>query len=142
MNGIPFSPSEFSNWFVNAFGLSETAAEWLSRTIAIIILIAFASLINGLVKGIALKVIRSIVKHSGGKFGNALLEVRFFQRLSHLAPAILVKVGAPWLFAGSASLLGLAEVAVNVYLVVIGLFVFDALLNAGLVVYQHFDILD
>lgn len=140
MNGIPFSPSELSNWFVNAFGVSESAAEWLSRSVAIIILVVLASLINGLVKGIALKVIRSVVKHSGGKLGNALLEVRFFQRLSHLAPAILVKVAAPWLFAGSVSLLGLAEVAVNVYLVVIGLFVFDALLNAGLVVYQHFEI--
>ncbi|MBT5715600.1 MAG: mechanosensitive ion channel [Opitutae bacterium] len=140
MNGIPFSPSELSNWFVNALGVSGTVAEWLSRSVAILVLIALASLVNGLVKGIALKLIRSVVKHSGGKFGNALLEVRFFQRLSHLAPAILVKVVAPWLFADSPSLLGLAEVAVNIYLVVIGLFVFDALLNAGLFVYQHFEI--
>lgn len=140
MNGNPFSPNELSNWLLNAFGVSETAAEWLSRAIAIVILVALASLTNGLVKGIALKVIRSIVKHSGGNFGNALLEVRFFQRLSHLAPAILVKIAAPWLFAESESLLALSEVAVNVYLVVIGLFVIDSLLNAGLVVYQHFEI--
>ena len=140
MNEIPSSPSELIIWFVDAFGVSETAAEWLSHCVAIVILVVLASLVNGLVKGMALKGIRSVVKHSGGKFGDALLEARFFQRLSHLAPAILVKFLAPWFFAGSASLLGLAEAVVNVYLVVIGLVAFDALLNAGLVVYQNFEI--
>ena len=91
MNGIPSSPSELIIWFVNAFGVSETAAEWLSHCVAIVILVVLASLINGLVKGIALKGIRSVVKHSGGKFGDALLEARFFQRLSHLSERPLLE---------------------------------------------------
>ena len=69
-----------------------------------------------------------------------MIEDRLFQRLAHLVPAIVVKLLAPWLFAGSASLSGMAEIAVNVYLVVIGLFVIDAFLNATLVFYQDHEI--
>ena len=75
---------------------------------------------NALAKGIILRLVRAAVRKAQLKFGEALVEVRFFHRLSHLAPAIVVKLTAGWLFADSEVLLELAEVTVNVYLVVIG----------------------
>ena len=140
MNGLPLSQDELKFWFVDGLDLSETVAAWVARSVAILILVALAWAANALAKGIVLKLVRSLVRRHWAKFGDVLLEVRFFHRLSHLVPAIVVKVASPWLFAGSGSLLGLADVAVNVYLVVIGLFVIDALLNAALVFYQNREI--
>ena len=140
MNGVPLNASDLAFLLTEVFDLAEGLAAWLARACAILLLVALAWLANALAKGIVLKAVRAVARRTKTKFGEALLEVRFFHRLSHLAPAIVVKVAAPWLFAGSATLTGLSEVVVNVYLVVIGLFVFDSFLDACLTVYQNFDI--
>ncbi len=140
MNGIPLSPQALQHWLEDASGIHSDIALWLVRLIAILLLVALAWVANALTKGIVLKLVRVTVRKTKLSFGKALLEVRFFHRLSHLAPAIVVKLSAGWLFADSEALLELSEVAVNVYLVVIGLFALDALFNAGLVIYKGYEI--
>lgn len=140
MNGVPLNASDLAFFLTEVFDLAEGLSAWLARACVILLLGVLAWLANSLAKGIVLNAVRAVARRTKTKFGEALLEVRFFHRLSHLAPAIVVKVAAPWLFAGSATLTGLSEVVVNVYLVVIGLFVFDSFLNACLAVYQEFEI--
>ena len=140
MNGIPLSPQDLVLWFEDASGMHATLALWLVRFIAILLLVALAWVANALAKGIVLKLVRATVRKTQLTFGKALIEVRFFHRLSHLAPAIVVKLAAGWLFADSETLLELSDMAVNVYLVIIGLFALDALFNAGLVIYKGFEV--
>ena len=137
---MPLSPNELQFWFVDVLNFSETAASWVARSVTVLALITLAWIANALARGIVLKLVRSFIQRYWAKFGEVMIEVRLFQRLAHLVPAIVVKLLAPWLFAGSASLSGMAEIAVNVYLVVIGLFVIDAFLNATLVFYQDHEI--
>tara|TARA_Y100000588_G_scaffold160643_2_gene174707 strand:- start:90 stop:1370 length:1281 start_codon:yes stop_codon:yes gene_type:complete len=140
MNDVPFTPQDLNQWFEDFGGMHADLAFWLTRLVAVFILFVLAWLANALVKGIILRLVRAAIRKAQLKFGEALLEVRFFHRLSHLAPAIVVKLTSGWLFADSEVLLELAEVTVNVYLVVIGLFALDALLNAGLLRYQDYKI--
>ncbi len=140
MNGIPLSPQDLVLWFEDASGMGSQVALWLVRLIAILLLVALAWIANALTKGIVLKLVRATVRKTQLTFGKALIEVRFFHRLSHLAPAIVVKLAAGWLFADSETLLELSDMAVNVYLVIIGLFALDALFNAGLVIYKGFEV--
>ena len=140
MNDVPLTPQDLSQWFEDFGGMHADLALWLTRLVAILILFVLAWLANALAKGIVLRLVRAAIRKAQLKFGEALVEVRFFHRLSHLAPAIVVKVAAGWLFADSETLLELSEMAVNVYLVIIGLFALDALFNAGLVIYKGYEI--
>jgi len=136
---IPLSTNELKVSLQDWFGVSETISIWAARSIAIILLIALAWFSNALAKGFLLKTFRSLA----GKwphFGEALIGARFFQRLSHVVPAVVVKAASPWLVQGSESLLILAEAAVNVYLIVIGLFVIDSSINAAINLYQEHEI--
>ncbi len=136
--------SNINTWLTDSLGFPETASLWLLQFAAILAICVVAYIVNLVTKGVLVRIVRGVVARSNTKFGDALLAERFFQRLAHLAPAIVVKVAAPLIFGktliGSKTLLGLAEVAVNVYLVTICLFVVDSLLNAGLRIYQGFKI--
>ena len=138
---------------VDNLAIKEEYASIAFLTIAVLVILLLAWLSNFLVKGFVLNFTRSLTEKTKTKTGKYLLEEKFFHRLAHLAPAFVISalsslcfsdapdsavesvastIGAPGF-----SLLSLIDTLVNLYLVFIGLWVIDAVINTGLKLYQH-----
>jgi miniconductance mechanosensitive channel len=123
------------NWLVNR-GVTEELAGyvgWLGVALGVIIL-AFLS--NYIAKRFLLVGVRYFVKKSRTKWDDALLEHKVFTRLSHLAPALVIYFSA-FLFPSIQESLQRFSV---VYMILAGLFVFNAFLSALVDIYRTFDV--
>lgn len=134
---------------VDHLSIREEYASIAFMTIAAIVILLVAWLSNFLVKRFVLNFIRALTEKTKTKTGKYLLEEKFFHRLAHLAPAFVIGALSSLCFPGSPneatsldgslgfSLLSLIDTLVNLYLVFIGLWVIDAIINTTLKLYQH-----
>ena len=104
--------------------------ELLTATISLLLILLLAWVANSIVKGFVLGLVRSLAKRSKTRIGEHFLKEKFFHRLSHLAPAFVISALSPVILGPFPVLLGITEVSVNLYLVVIALWSIDALINA------------
>ena len=102
----------------------------LIAVICLILVLLIAWLANLIVKGFVLGVVRSLAKKTKTRVGEHFLKEKFFHRLSHIAPAFVISALSPVMLGPYEVLLGIIEVSVNLYLVVIALWSIDALINA------------
>jgi len=128
---------KFLDLLGNRLQLSEenSSVAYLAFAIVAILLVAWLS--NFLVKRFVLKFIRTLTQRTKTKIGKYLIEEKFLHRVSHLAPAFVIGTLSSLAFADSPALLTLVETLVNLYLVFIGLWVIDAVINTSLKLYQH-----
>ena len=141
--------NEILKGLVDHLGVKVEYASIAFLTIALLIIFFVAWLSNSLVKGFVLRFIRSLTEKTKTKTGKYLLEEKFFHRLAHLAPAFVISALSSLCFSATPdsansyadfsgfSLLSLIDTLVNLYLVFIGLWVIDAIINTGLKLYQH-----
>ena len=124
--------SEVYHFFRNAlkWDVDKGDVELVSSVISLLLILLLAWLANSIFKGFALSLVRSIAKRSKTRIGEHFLKEKFFHRLSHLAPAFIISALSPILLDPFPVLLGIIEVSVNLYLVVIALWSIDALINA------------
>lgn len=138
---------------VDHLAIREEYASIAFMTIATLVILLVAWLSNFLVKRFVLNFIRSLTEKTKTKTGKYLLEEKFFHRLAHLAPAFVIGSLSSLCFSGGTnaevvevnsvndslgfSLLSLIDTLVNLYLVFIGLWVIDAIINTTLKLYQH-----
>ena len=86
---------EFTNLFpikewLSSLNLAEVQTVWLRMLILLSIAIIIAILADYIVKKILLNTISKLVKRSKTKWDDILLEKRFFNRIAHLAPALVL----------------------------------------------------
>jgi len=117
--------------------LSEENSSVAYLALATVAILLVAWLSNFLVKRFVLKFIRTLTEKTKTKVGKYLIEEKFFHRVSHLAPAFVISTLSALAFAKSPTFTSLIETLVNLYLVFIGLWVIDAVINTGLKLYQH-----
>ena len=141
--------NEILKGLVDHLGVKVEYASIVFLTIALLIILFVAWLSNSVVKGFVLRFIRSLTEKTKTKTGKYLLEEKFFHRLAHLAPAFVISALSSLCFTATPdsthsqadfsgfSLLSLIDTLVNLYLVFIGLWVIDAIINTGLKLYQH-----
>jgi len=124
--------SEVYHFFRNAlkWDVDKGDVELVSSVISLLLILLLAWLANSIFKGFVLSLVRSIAKRSQTRIGEHFLKEKFFHRLSHLAPAFIISALSPILLDPFPVLLGIIEVSVNLYLVVIALWSIDALINA------------
>ena len=124
--------SEVYHFFRNAlkWDVDKGDVELVSSVISLLLILLLAWLANSIFKGFVLSLVRSIAKRSKTRIGEHFLKEKFFHRLSHLAPAFIISALSPILLDPFPVLLGIIEVSVNLYLVVIALWSIDALINA------------
>ena len=132
---------DFKQKFLDLLGkrlqLSEENSSIAYLAFAIVAILLVAWLSNFLVKRFVLKFIRAVTQRTKTKIGKYLIEEKFLHRVSHLAPAFVIGTLSSLAFADSPALLTLVETLVNLYLVFIGLWVIDAVINTSLKLYQH-----
>tara|TARA_B100001123_G_scaffold451141_1_gene627656 strand:- start:186535 stop:187815 length:1281 start_codon:yes stop_codon:yes gene_type:complete len=127
------------NWLALQ-GLAATQALVASRVIALVAVVLIAYLANLIAKNIILTVVHRVVSRTKTNWDDALVTNRVFTKLSHLAPAFVMRTLAPIALVGVDRLIVFVNRATDIYIVIIGVVVVDSLLNAIDDVYQQFEI--
>ncbi|MFH1374836.1 MAG: mechanosensitive ion channel family protein [bacterium] len=128
--------AEFLIKWLTEQGISEGPAVWLGWAGLALAVTILAFLSNFVAKHILLVAVRYVVRKSRTRWDDALLEHHVFTRLSHLAP-VLVIYSAASLFPPAESLILRFSM---VYMLLVGLLVFNAFLKTVLAIYRTFDV--
>ncbi len=130
---------EFQN-FMAALGLGEMQILIVSRGVALLAVALVAYIANFIANKIIVRVMIGVVRRSKTDWDDPLVERGVFTKLSHLAPALVIGATASTAFQGSQALIELAKRAADVYMLIIGILVVNALLDAVNDVYQKFEV--
>lgn len=122
------TPENISLWLQN-YSIGIVAADMLGLVIAGLYLFTLALLANFVAKRFIAYVIHPIIKKTSIQWDDLLIEHNVIVRFSHIVPAAIIHIFAPTLFAKSPEIIGVVNVVVNTYLIVIILFVIDGVLN-------------
>ncbi len=120
------------NWYAELLsktGLSDAMLIFIENVTIIIITIILAILADFLVKKIIISSIARLVKRSKNDWDDVFVEQKVFNRLAHLAPAIIVYYALQYIFEAEKLTEFLGNLT-QAYMVIVVLLVIDALLNA------------
>jgi len=123
-----------------SYGLSFLFANAASRFVVILIVVALSILANYIAKRFILKILHALFSRTDTKWDDTLFKERVFERLSHLAPALVVFACSSLIFPDAAMLEEFLARITLCYMVFVGALVVDAMLNAGLNIYQTYPI--
>ena len=130
------------NWYsgiLNGTGLSESMVAVIENASIVIITIGMALLADFLVKRIIISSIVQLTKKTKNDWDDIFVKRRVFNRLAHLAPAIIIYYSLQFLFEAP-NLVSFLGNLTQTYMVIVVLLVIDALLNALLEIYRKLPI--
>jgi len=129
----------FADWLLKA-GIGEGMVDHVVNGLLISVLLLLACVADAVAKRILLRVLTRVVKKTPTQWDDILLEKGVFNRLSHLAPAIVVYALIPVVFPESTAFISFIRNTAFIYMVVISLLVADSFLNGVYDIYLTFDI--
>ncbi len=86
-----------TDWIIG-LGVEETSAMYLKLVILLFVLFILSYVTNFIIKKILVRSIRSVIKKTKTVWDDALVENKVFITLSHIAPAIVIYLTAPYIF--------------------------------------------
>jgi len=129
---------KFQRWLIDT-GVTEGIAVIMIEVIEVLGVAVLAFVANWITKSIILRVVHQAAKRTRTDWDDVLVKRRVFQRMSHLAPALVIYGMASVVFS-TENLIGLAQRGAQVYMLLVGLLVVDALLNSVNDIYQGFEV--
>ncbi|MDG1138800.1 MAG: mechanosensitive ion channel [Opitutales bacterium] len=118
-------------------GLVEEYGVYAYVGLAFLTILILGWVANLVVKRFLLEILRSLAKKTKTKLAEYLLQESFFLRLSHLAPAFVISSLSELVFVKYEVFGGLIAVLVNLYLVIIVLWVIDAIIDTLYKLYEE-----
>jgi miniconductance mechanosensitive channel len=118
----------YNDWLTGA-GLSDGLVVFIENASIVIITIGLAFLADFIVKRIIITSIARMAKKSKNDWDDIFIERRVFNRLAHLAPALVVYYALQFVF-DAVNLVGFLENLTQTYMVLLVVLVIDAVLNA------------
>lgn len=126
----------FIRYQLEGYGMSEVTVGYLSNLIMAVFIALVCILANLLTKKIVLKTIIHIINNNRYTWDKIILEKKVFHKLSHLVPAIIIY--------SSASIFPSYQILIKklaiIYMIIVTIMVFSALLNAVEAIYRTFEI--
>ena len=116
-------------WLIR-HGISELYADTVKLIIVFAVIGLLAILVDFVIKRIILSIVYRIAKKTETIFDDILVEKKVFHRLAHLAPAIVVYYTITLPLAEYPKILKLVQNVSQIYMVVVGLMVLLAFINA------------
>jgi miniconductance mechanosensitive channel len=110
-------------------GLSDKWTVFIENLTVILVTIGLAFLADFIVKRIIIGIITRLVKRSKNKWDDIFLQRKVFNRLAHLAPAIIVYYSLDYIF-NADKLVTFLENVTQAYMVIVVLLVIDSVINA------------
>ncbi len=126
------------DWLIR-LGLGEETATFGVRILAVVVMLAVACIAYIIAKRFLLRVVKNLVERSKTIWDNILLERKVFNRLSYFAPALVIYIMAPFVLSGSLDAINILLLAAKIYMVIVGLLVFDSFLNSVVDIYRTFE---
>jgi len=130
------------NWYTELLagtGISDGLLVVIENVTIIVITILLAILADFLVKRIIISSIARLAKRSKNDWDDVFVEQKVFNRLAHLAPAIIVYYALQYIFDAEKLVEFLGNLT-QAYMVIVVLLVVDALLNALYEIYMKLPI--
>ena len=112
----------------------------LAAFIALAVVLLLAAISNFITRRVIIVSIRSLLSRTKSERDDILAERRVFERLSQLAPALVIYAFGPLALADYPALSAFVVNLSLVYMIVVGILFVDGLINAGLAVYRTFDV--
>ena len=120
--------------------VDATTADILARGVVIALIVVLSVLTNFLVKRPLLAVLSNLITRTETKWDDTFLEKKVLNQLAHLGPALVIYVMAPLALKGHEDPIRFTTAAVEVYMILVGILVINAFLNAVLDIYRTFDV--
>lgn len=131
--------SYFTDFF-ETYPLLTDFAPYLALALAILCLAVLAILANIITKYVIVGVIRKVIAKTSTTRDDILARRAVFNRLSHLAPAMVIYAFGPQFLEGHPALVSGITTFSLIYLTVICVLFIDGLLNAGEEIYRTYKI--
>jgi miniconductance mechanosensitive channel len=130
------------HWYIGILsgtGLSDGMQTFIENATIILITILLAILADYIVKRIIITTITRLARRSKNEWDDVFVKQKVFNRLAHLAPALIVFYALQYIFEAESLVTFLGNLT-QAYMVVVVLLVVDALLNALHEIYQKLPI--
>lgn len=127
------------NDLISGMGLSDGMTVFIENATIILITILLALLADFVVKRIIIGTITRLAKHSKNEWDDVFVRQKVFNRLAHLAPAIIIFYSLQYIFDAEKLVTFLGNVT-QAYMVLVVLMVIDSILNALHEIYQKLPI--
>jgi miniconductance mechanosensitive channel len=102
----------------------------------LIVILLLAFLADRLTKGLLIRLISRLVKKSKNKYDDIFLRKKVFQRLAHIAPALVVNAGVGLLI-DAPNLVILIKILTKLYMIFVSALVADSFISALHEIYIH-----
>ena len=128
-----------STWiesWLSTFNLGTESSTLLARAILAVVVLLVAVIAFQISRRIARSIVHRVIEHTKMAWDNRLQENRFFMRLTLIVPALIVYLFLPMVLKGYDQTLAAGMGLLNIYFIVVGALVVDALINALHAIYQ------
>ena len=121
-------------------GIDAAISQILARGLVIALIIVISVLTNFIVKRPILAFLTNLIARTQTEWDDTFLEKKVLNQLAHLAPAMVIYVMAPLALEGYERAIIVVTNAVQIYMILVGVLVINAFLNAVLDIYRTFDV--
>ncbi len=126
-------------WLVT-LGVNVTLAEVIIGAAAVVVVIVLSWLADLVAKRLLLGGLRRLIRRTKKTWDDILLDRRVFDRLAHIAPALVVYYAAQHGLADGSMAAVLITRAAVAYMILVGLLVLDSFLTAVVDIYRTFEV--
>lgn len=110
-------------------GVAESWTMHLRLFIFLLGMIVVAGIIHWLTRMLVIRSLYKIVKRTPAQWDDLLVDKKVLSNLSHVIPAIFVRISAPYIFREALILLPLIVKVTDTYLIIVGTMIFIAILK-------------
>ncbi len=128
---------KFETWFSAELGLHQLAPIVMDLII-LAMLVVLAIIANYLAKRFILKIVEHFAARSRTEWDDVLVKRKFFRRLSHFAPALVIYLMSSVLFENDKAILVTQRIA-EIYMLFVAIFTIDSFLSSVVDIYHNYD---
>ena len=126
--------------FLSQAGIPEQYIGTTVISIKIIALVILCWLVNLVAKKTVLRLVRALIRKTKNDWDDVFVDKEVFKNVSHFAPAFVIYFLAPIWLEATYEVMDVIKRIANAYMIIVGCWVFDAVLNTVLIIYQRFDV--
>jgi miniconductance mechanosensitive channel len=129
---------QFETWFSAELGLQHKIAPIVTDLVILAVLVVLAVIANYLAKKFILNLVEYFAAKSRTEWDDVLVKRKFFRRLSHFAPALVIYLMSSVFFQNDTAILVTRRIA-EIYMLFVAIFTIDAFLSSVVDIYHSYD---
>jgi len=127
----------FETWFSAVMGLHQVAPI-LVDLIILVLLLVLALIVNYIAKRFILRLVEHYAAMTNSKWDDVLVKRKFFRRLSHFAPALVIYLMASVFFDNETAITVTKTIA-EIYMLFVAILTVDSFLSSVVDIYHNYD---